>query len=105
MGSPAREVDFGEQRKLSVRDAAERAGVSAKTVRRAIERGDLRAFRPTGQASIVLLEADLDAWAFRPVVPRAPRSRSAAPVTSLHSRRAAAVGSVARLDAIERGEV
>lgn len=101
----ARDVDFGEERKLSVAAAAERAGVSAKTVRRAIQRGDLRAFRPGGQAAIVLLEPDLDAWAFRPVVPRSRGSRAPAAVTALHSRRAPAVGSVARLEAIERGEV
>lgn len=104
--SPAvdRATPFGELRKLSVRQAAAHAGVSAKTVRRAIERGDLRAFRPGGQVAIVLLEPDVDAWAFRPVTPRARRPRAAPPVTSICPRRSGEAGSVARLEAIERGE-
>jgi len=54
--------DVARPAHYSVDGAAEFAGVEAKTVRRAIERGDLRAYRPRGGRLIRIRAADLDAW-------------------------------------------
>jgi excisionase family DNA binding protein len=52
----------GRPAHYSVPDAAEYAGVDDKTIRRAIERGDLHAYRPRGTRVIRITAADLDAW-------------------------------------------
>ena len=49
-----------DDRRLSVKEAAARAGVSTKTVRRKIDAGDLAGSRVRGTNRIVLLEADVD---------------------------------------------
>lgn len=48
------------ERRLSVREAAERAGVSQKVVRRAIESGKLAGYRVRGTIKVVVLEEDVD---------------------------------------------
>jgi len=83
---------------LTVNEAADRAGVSAKTIRRAIDRGALRALRPGGCRRIVVLAEDLAAWRDEPVV---PRSRPATPAKT-SSRRSPERGSLADLRAMER---
>ena len=45
-----------DDRRLSVKEAAARAGVSAKTVRRKIDAGDLAGYRVRGTNRIVLLD-------------------------------------------------
>jgi excisionase family DNA binding protein len=45
---------------LSIAQAAEQLGVSEKTIRRAIERGDLVAYQPARR--ILIRPADLDAY-------------------------------------------
>jgi excisionase family DNA binding protein len=49
-----------DDRRLSVKEAAARAGVSTKTIRRKIDAGDLAGYRVRGTNRIVLLEADVD---------------------------------------------
>jgi len=95
----------GDQQKLSVRQAAARAGVSRRTIERAIERGDLVAYRPGGQAKLVLTVDDVDAWAFVPAHGE-PRNERPAPAAAPapRSRAGGQRGSVTRLRAIERGE-
>ena len=98
-------VSPGDQAKLGVRDAADRAGVSVKTIRRAIERGDLMAYRPRGQRTIRILVEDLDAWALEPAFPAARKQRLPSPPAAAgRSRHSERTGSVTRLRAIERGE-
>jgi excisionase family DNA binding protein len=83
---------------LTVAAAAQLAGVHPKTIRRAIDRGDLRAMRPGGGRKIVVLEPDLVAWRDQPVV---PRSRTV-DVSPRPSRRPPERGSLAALRAMER---
>jgi excisionase family DNA binding protein len=83
---------------LTVADAAALAGVSVKTIRRAIDRGALRAVRPAGCRRIVVLEPDVIAWRDAPVVPRT----RAVDHSSRASRRAPERGSLAALRAMER---
>lgn len=49
---------------IGVKEAADRAGLSQKTIRRAIKSGDLRAYKPGGrpQNSWRIDEEDLKAW-------------------------------------------
>jgi excisionase family DNA binding protein len=62
-----------EQRRLSVRDAAERAGVSMKVIRRAIESGELPGYRSAACVKVVVLEADVDrVFPLERIEPRAP---------------------------------
>lgn len=89
------------ERALSVREAAALAGVHEKTIRRAIDRGDLCARRPGGRRKIVVLEPDLIAWRDEPVVPRNERSAPAT-IARADSRRPPERGSLAALRAIER---
>lgn len=98
--------ELGDAAKLGVKAAAARAGVHEKTVRRAISRGDLRAFRPRGQRALVLLVDDVDDWALVPVTPEQRNERpNLTPVPSPRSRGRDRAGSVTRLRGIERGEV
>lgn len=53
---------------LSINDAAELTGLSAKTIRRAISRGDLASFRIGTR--ITLRPSDVEAWLF--AVPNVP---------------------------------
>lgn len=48
------------ERWLSVAEAAERTGFTPEVIRRAIRRGELRAYKPLGRLKIA--EEDLDAW-------------------------------------------
>ncbi|HUR84201.1 MAG TPA: helix-turn-helix domain-containing protein [Solirubrobacteraceae bacterium] len=86
---------------LTVAQAAELAGVHQKTIRRAIDRGDLPARRPGGRRKIVVLEEDLLAWRDAPVVPRNVRTAPPA-MSAAVSRRPSERGSLAALRAIER---
>jgi hypothetical protein len=62
-----------EQRRLSVRDAAARAGVSIKVIRRRIETGALPGYRIQGMRKMVVLEADVDrVFPLERIEPRAP---------------------------------
>lgn len=82
-----------------MREAAERAGVSMKVVRRAIDRGELPGYTVRGLRKVVVLEAELDAvFALERIEPR----QQAAPVVrQLPSRRPPARGSRDALRAIE----
>ena len=56
---------------LTTRQAADRLGLRAETIRRLIDRGDLRAINIGGDASRTSVRwridpADLDAWVARP---------------------------------------
>lgn len=87
---------------LSVSEAAARAGVSEKTVRRAIKASALPVYRNRSARRLVVFSDDLEAWAFEPVEPATPGTpRRRSPTR----RDRAARGSVARLRAIEAGEV
>ena len=99
------------QRGLSVKEAAEHAGVSVSAIRRAYRTGDLPVYQPGGCGSYQFLEADIDAWRLRPVAPRrkrpppaaAPAPRRRAQVARIDSRRRPDPGSREDLRAIERG--
>ncbi len=86
---------------LSVAQAAKVAGVCAKSIYRAIARGDLPERRPGGLRKLVLFEHEVAAWRDAPVVPRAQRARSGN-VTPMASRRPPERGSLAALRAMER---
>lgn len=97
---------------LSVKEAAARAGVSVKTIRRAYTDGQLPVYQPGGRGVYRFLEADVDRWRLQPATPRrararppsgpAPRARRAQ-VAKIDSRRRADPGSREDLRAIERG--
>jgi excisionase family DNA binding protein len=97
-------------RALTVKEAAERARVSVKTIRRAYTDGRLPFYRPRGSQVILLLDSDVDEWALQPAAPRraplvaAPVSSRArrAPVSRMDSRRRLDPGSREDLRAIER---
>jgi excisionase family DNA binding protein len=84
-----------------VKDVAALAGVHEHTVRRAIRDGHLEAFRRLGSTVYTIHPDAFERWAYgqrvapRAQPPDAPASRSTA---------ATAAGSLARLQAIERGE-
>jgi excisionase family DNA binding protein len=52
----------GRPAHYKVSAAAEYAGVEQKTIYRAINRGDLHAYRPRGTRVILVAASDLDAW-------------------------------------------
>lgn len=98
---------------LSVARAAQRAGVSTDTIRRAYRSGALPAYRPGGQQRVVIRAEDLDAWAFADehlVAPAAPALRAVdaedapmvRPPARRRSHRDSSPGSVERLLEIER---
>jgi excisionase family DNA binding protein len=88
-----------EQRRLSVREAAERAGVSTKMIRRRIDSGDLPGYRIKGMRKMVVLEADIDrVFPLERIEPRAP---APPPVRRVPSRRPPARGSREALRSIE----
>lgn len=98
---------------LSVAQAAQRAGVSTDTIRRAYRSGALPAYRPGGQQRVVIRAHDLDAWAFadenRVARPASPLRSvggedppTVRPPARRRSRRASSPGSVERLLEIER---
>jgi len=88
-----------EQRRLSVRDAAERAGVSVKVIRRRIASGELPGYRIKGMVKIVVLEADVDrVFPLERIEPRVP---APAPRRVPVSRRPPARGSREALRSIE----
>jgi excisionase family DNA binding protein len=88
-----------EQRRLSVKEAAARAGVSVKTVRRKIAAGALAGYKVRGTSKVVVLEGDVDAvFALEPIEPR-PQNAPAS--TPKRSRRQAGRGSRAALRTIE----
>lgn len=104
---------MSEERALTVREAADRAGVSVDGIRRAYRSGALAAYRPGGRQRVVIRPEDLDAWAFseetrvsastaglRPVGEVDPPS--VRPAARRRSRRPAPAGSVERLLEIER---
>ena len=97
-------------RPLTVKEAAERARVSVKTIRRAYSEGRLPFYRPGGSQVILILDVDVDEWALQPAAPRRPpaivpvaasRARRA-PMSRLDSRRRLDPGSREDLRAIER---
>jgi excisionase family DNA binding protein len=97
---------------LTVKEAAERARVSIKTIRRAYTEGHLPFYRPRGSQIILILDVDVDDWALQPGVPRRPRPVPAlsatasrprrAPITRSESRSRPEAGSRDDLRAIER---
>lgn len=61
------------QTRLSIRDAAARAGVSMKVIRRRIESGELPGYRIKDMRKIVVLEADVDrVFPLERIEPRVP---------------------------------
>ena len=88
-------------RRLSVKEAAARAGVSTKTVRRKIDAGDLAGYRVRGTNRIVLLMTDVDeVFALERVEPRVHNAVTPAPQ---RSRRPPSRGTRDALRAIEEG--
>lgn len=87
------------ERPLSPRECAELAGMHYDTIRKAIAEGHLRAFRPAGQRLLKVHPKDLKAWLYGDPVAPAPTPE---PVHREGPRRPSGVGSVARLEAIER---
>lgn len=90
-------------RGLKLATAAELAGVSVKTLRRAIklpadDPHHLPAYKPGGQRDLVVLEEDLDRWRR---VPFTPKPRRAAPAARRPSRAPAQRGGRDALRAIE----
>jgi excisionase family DNA binding protein len=89
-----------EPRRLSVREASERACVSTKVIRRAIERGELPGFRVRGTVKVVVHDVDVDrVFALERIEPRQPAP--AAPPRRPAARRPPARGSREALRAIE----
>lgn len=96
-------------RPLTVKEAAERARVSVKTIRRAYTRGHLPFYRPRGLQIILILDVDVDAWALQPAAPQRPSSatrpkasRARVTVAQIDSLRGYDAGSRDALRAIER---
>ena len=80
-----------DERLLTPADVAERCQISAKSVLRAIHRGQLRAYRLGERGAFRLREADVDAWLERSVVaPLPPRSQT--PVVELFDHPAPSAG-------------
>jgi excisionase family DNA binding protein len=86
---------------LTVKEVAAPAGVHDHTVRRAIRDGHLEAFRRLGSTVYTIHPAAFERWAYGERV--APRT-DGADVPVSRSTAATAAGSLARLQAIERGE-
>ncbi|MDP9135498.1 MAG: helix-turn-helix domain-containing protein [Actinomycetota bacterium] len=94
-GRPA----VSEQRRLSVKEAAARAGVSVKTVRRKIAAGALAGYKVRGTSKVVVLEGDVDTvFALERIELRPQGAPAPAPK---RSRRPPARGSRAALRTIE----
>lgn len=92
-----------ERRLLSVPEAAERAGVSVKTIRRAYQAGELACERPGGRRRVVIPEDGLEQWVCSGrshAIALAPAS-SPSGVARLASPRRDEPGSLGRLRAIE----
>jgi excisionase family DNA binding protein len=90
-----------DDRRLSVKEAAARAGVSTKTVRRKLDAGDLAGYRVRGTNRIVLLEGDVDeVFALERVEPRDHHAVTPPPK---RSRRPPSRGARDALRAIEEG--
>src|SRR3954447_25354183 len=82
-----------DDRLLTPGDVAERCQISAKSVLRAIHRGQLRAYRLGERGAYRLRESDVDAWLELSIVAPLPASRSqAAIVTRLPDAHAATEG-------------
>ena len=95
-----------ERRLLTVQQAAARAGVSSKTIRRAYQRpadhpDRLQAHRPRGTTKVVIFEDELDRWAFDPIAAPPPVAHASNVATLAPSRRRDEPGSLARLREIE----
>ena len=86
---------------LTVKDVAALASVHEHTVRRAIRDGHLEAFRRLGSTVYAIHPDAFERWAYGERV--APRT-DGADVPVSRSTAATAAGSLARLQAIERGE-
>jgi excisionase family DNA binding protein len=91
------------QRMLSVPAAAQRAGVSVKTIRRAYIAGELVCERPGGRRRVVIPEDRLDEWvrSGRLDVAVGKRPSGVVPAARLAPRSGSEPGSVDRLRAIE----
>jgi excisionase family DNA binding protein len=91
------------QRMLSVPAAAQRAGVSVKTIRRAYLAGELACERPGGRRRVVIPEDRLDEWVRSGQLDIAAVRRPGRAVAAarLDSRSGGEPGSVDRLRAIE----
>jgi excisionase family DNA binding protein len=70
-----------DERLLTPADVAERCQISAKSVLRAIHRGELRAYRLGERGAYRLREADVDAWLEQSIV--APERSRPSPVPRL----------------------
>ena len=86
---------------LTVKEVAALASVHEHTVRRAIRDGYLEAFRRLGSTAYAIHPDAFERWAYGERV--APRAHPA-DVPLPRSTTATAAGSLARLQAIERGE-
>jgi excisionase family DNA binding protein len=91
------------RRMLSVPAAAQQAGVSVKTIRRAYLAGELMCERPGGRRRVVIPEDRLDEWvqSGRLDVVVRERPRNVVTVARLAPRPGSEPGSVDRLRAIE----
>ena len=78
---------ISQARPLTVKEAAERARVSVKTIRRAYSAGHLPFYRPRGLQMILILDVDLDAWALQPGAPTQPPPTLTATSTVRRPRR------------------
>jgi excisionase family DNA binding protein len=92
-----------ERRMLSVPAAAQRAGVSVKTIRRAYLAGELRCERPGGRRRVVIPEDRLDEWVCsgRRDGPARERPSVTAAALRLGPRQGNEPGSLDRLRGIE----
>lgn len=86
-------------RYLTVREAADGCSLTEKTIRRAIDRGDLPAVRPRGTRRVLIDVAVLDRWLEPVAVGQDPVP---APAVASRQRKTGA-GSPERLRAIEGG--
>ena len=78
-----------DERLLTPGDVAERCQISAKSVLRAIHRGQLRAYRLGERGAYRLREYDVDAWLEQAIVaPQAPKQLP--PVVAARERPTAA---------------
>ena len=80
-----------DERLLTPGDIAERCQISAKSVLRAIHRGQLRAYRLGERGAYRLRENDVDAWLeLSLVAPLPPRTQT--PVAPLFEHQAPSIG-------------
>src|SRR3954452_16469619 len=74
-----------DERLLTPGDVAERCQISAKSVLRAIHRGQLRAYRLGERGAYRLRERDVEAWLEQAIAPRPPQ-RQETPVAPVREQ-------------------